>query len=46
MPTRTGKARGLARKKRKREASPEADSLGKDKEQPDSCIPVAKKVKH
>ena len=43
MPTRTGKARGLARKKRKREATPESDIS--EREQADSCIPVAKKVK-
>ena len=44
MPTRTGKARGLARKKRKREATPESDIS--EREQADSCIPVAKKVKN
>lgn len=42
----TGKARGLTRKKRKREASLESDSLGKDERETKSCVPVTKKVIH
>lgn len=42
----TEKARGTARKKRKRKASLESDSLPKDEGETNSCIPVAKKVMH
>ena len=42
----TGKASGTVRKKRKIEATLESDSLSKDEGETNSCVPVAKKVKH